>query len=56
MSSNKELGSSKELVDMFKFNVVNFTCVIIQVQEKDAYPLELDETPNTIDFYIVPFI
>ena len=56
MSSYKELGRSKELLDVFKDNIVNFTYVVFQFQDKGDYPLELDETPNVIDFCIISLL
>ena len=35
--------------------IVRFTCVLFQVQDDGAYPLEIDESPDAMDFCIVPF-
>ena len=55
MRANDELGRSGELVDLFESKVVNLTRVIFQVQDDGAYPLELNEPLNVIDFCIVLF-
>ena len=52
--ADKKLGSSREVVDLFKDNIANFTCVIFQVQDCVTYPLGIDEPPDAIGFYISP--
>ena len=54
MRSDEELGSYREVVEFLKSKVVKFTCVILQLQDDGALPLELDDTPNAIDFCIFP--
>ena len=48
-----ELQGSGRLV---KNNIVYFTCVVFQIQDNGAYPLGIDDPPDAIDFYIVPFL
>ena len=52
---DEELGSSREVVNLFKIKVVKFTCVVFQVQDDGAYFLGLDDPPNAIEFCIVSF-
>ena len=51
-----ELGCSREVVDVFKDNIVKFNCVVFQVQGFGACPLGLDDTPDDIDFCISPLL
>ena len=55
LRADEEFGRSSEVVELFKIKVVNFTCVLFQVQDYGAYALGIDETPNSIDFWIFPF-
>ena len=55
LRADEELGRSREVVDLFKNNVVKFNYGAFQVQDDVAYPLGLDEPPNAIDFCIFPF-
>ena len=56
LGAGEDLGRPREVVDVFKANIVDFTCVILQVQGNIAYPLGLDDPPNSVDFCIVPLI
>ena len=51
----EELGHSREVVHLLKSNIVNFICVLFQVQDNGVYPLGLYESPNVINFCVVPF-
>ena len=55
MRTDGELGSSREVIYLFRSKVVEFTCVDFQVQENGAYPLCFYDPPNDIDFCIIPF-
>ena len=50
-----ELRRSKEVVDFFESKVVNLTHFIFQVQDGGAYPLGINEPPDSIDFSIIIF-
>ena len=56
LRADEELVRPGEVVDIFKANIVDFNCVVFQVQVDSAYPLGFDYTPDAIDFYIVPII
>ena len=56
MRTDGELGSSREVIYLFRSKVVEFTCVVFQVKEDSDYPLGLDDTPNATYFCIVPFL
>ena len=55
LRDDKELGLSREALELFKSDTAKLTCVIFQVQDDGTYPLGLDDTPNAIDFFIVSF-
>ena len=55
LMADKELGCSRELLDLFKRRVVKFACVVFQVQDNGAYSLGIDDNPNAIDLFIFPF-
>ena len=52
--ADEYLGWSREVLDIFKDYIMNFICVIFQVQDDGAFPLGLDETPDAIDLCIAP--
>ena len=52
LRAEEELGHSRKVVERFEGKVVNFTCVIFQIQDNSAYPLGLYEPSNAIEFYI----
>ena len=56
MRADEELGRSGVVLDLFESRVVNLTRIIFQVHDSGAYPLGLNEPPNTIDFYTVLFL
>ena len=56
LRADEELGISREVVENFKYNIVKFTCFILQVQDDGDYPLGIDESPDAIDFCIVPLL
>ena len=55
LRGNEELGSSKEVVDLFEIKVVDLTRVLFQIQDNSEYPLVIYDTPNAIDLCIVLF-
>ena len=55
LRSDEKLGGSREVVDLLKNNIVKSKCFVFQVQDNGAYPLEIDDPPNAIDFFIAPF-
>ena len=55
LRADEELGRSREVVDLFKSEVVKFACVLFQVQDYGAYTIGIYDPPNFIDFCIVPF-
>ena len=52
--NDEELGLSREVVYLFKNNILQFTCFILHVQDCGYYPLGLDEPPDYIEFCVVP--
>ena len=52
LMADEHLRHSRELVDVFKNDIVDFTCFEFQAQVDSAYPLDIDDTTNSIDFYI----
>ena len=55
LRADEELGSSREVLDLFKTKVVKFTCIILKDQYNGDYPLGIYDLPNAIDLCIVPF-
>ena len=55
MRADKDIGIYREVSDLFKINIVEIICVVLQVQDNGAYPLGLDDPPNAIDLCIGPF-
>ena len=55
LRADEELGRFGEVVDFLKSNIVKFKCVVVQVQDDGDYPLGIDDPPNAIDFYMIPF-
>ena len=45
-----------EVVYLFKSKILNFTCVVLQVQDDSIYTLGIGYPPNAIDFCIVPLL
>ena len=56
MRADEELGISREVVDLFKNNIVKFACVVLQIQNRYENPLGLDDTPYDIDLCIINFL
>ena len=56
LRADEDLGRSMEVVDIFKYKIVKFTCVIFRVQDDGVYTLWLDDPPDSIDVYIVPLL
>ena len=54
MRADEELGRSREVVDVFKNEVMEFTCVLFLVQDDGTYSIGLDDSPDTIDLCIIP--
>ena len=52
MRADENLGRSREVLDLFESKVVNFTRVILQVQENSAYSLGINDPNNDIDLCI----
>ena len=48
LRADKELGCSRQVVDIFKDKILKFTCVIFQVQSGGTYSLGLYEPPGAI--------
>ena len=44
LSTDKDPGLSREVVDVFKIGIVDFTCVIFQVQGNVTYTLGIYDT------------
>ena len=55
LRDDEELGSSGGVVELFESKLVNFTRVIFQFQDDGAYPLGINDLPNSIDFCTVLF-
>ena len=56
LMADEELGWSKEIVDIKNIYIVEFTCVIFQVQDVGTYPLGIDDPLDSIDFCILPLL
>ena len=55
LRADEELGSPRELVDVFKNEIVDFFCVIFQVQGNGAYPLGIYDPPMILTSVSSPF-
>ena len=55
LRADEDLGRYMEVVDFFESKVVNLTHFIFQVQDGGAYPLGINEPPDSIDFSIIIF-
>ena len=55
LRASKEIGRSRKLLDVFKYKIMKFTCVIFQVQDGNAYILGLDDIPMILTFLFSPF-
>ena len=53
LRADEDLGCPRNVAEVSKNEIVEFTCVIFQVQANGAYPLGINDPPNAIDFYIV---
>ena len=54
LRDDEEFGRPREVVEHFKNDIIDFTCVIFQIQGGGLYKLGLDDPPNTVDFCITP--
>ena len=54
--AEEELGRSKEVVYVFKNEIVDFTCVVFQIQGDCAYLLGLDDPTDALDVCIFSLI
>ena len=50
--ADEELGRPSKVVDVFLTDVVDFTCFIFQVQGDGAYPLGINDPPDSVDVCI----
>ena len=50
----EELGRSREVLYVFKIDIVEFICLICQVQDENDYPHGINDPPNAIDFCLIP--
>ena len=56
LRADEEHGCFKEVLDLFKSKIVEFTCVIFQIQDNGAHPLGIDEPPPMpLDYVSSPF-
>ena len=56
LRSDEELGRSREVVDLFKSKIVNFTCAVFQVHDEGTYiPLGLMIYPIPLTYVLSPF-
>ena len=55
LRSDGDLGSRRELVDIFEVEIVSFTRIVLQVQDDGAYPLGFYDTPDSVDIRIIPW-
>ena len=56
LRANEEIGHISEVVENLKDNIVNFTCVILHIQDGGAYPLGLDKPPDFIGLCITTLL
>ena len=54
--ADEDLGYPRELVDVFKIEIVYLTCVKFQVQIEGAYPLGIDYPPDAVELFIIALI
>ena len=54
--NDEEIGCPREVVDNSEVEIVNFACIVLQVQYDGAYPLVFDDLPDAVDLCIVPHI
>ena len=52
--ADEDLGRPREVVDIIEVYIVDFFCIVFQVQYNSAYPLVLDETPDADYVHILP--
>ena len=56
LRADEELGRSREVVDLFKSKIVNFTCAVFQVHDEGTYiPLGLMIYPIPLTYVLSPF-
>ena len=56
LRADDDLVCPRKVVDILEIDIVNFSCVVSQVQDDDAYPLGFYDTPDVVNFCIVPRI
>ena len=54
MRADKELGRPREAVDIVEVDIVDFFCIIFQLQENGTYLMGFDDPPNDIEPHIDP--
>ena len=57
MSSDEEFECPRDVVENFETDIVNFSCIVFQVQDDDAYTLGFIDPPPppyAIDFCRAP--
>ena len=52
---DEDLGRSGYVLELFESKVVNFNRTLFQVYDYGAYPLWINDIPNSIDLCIVLF-
>ena len=55
-SAGEDLGRPREVLDVFKTDIVDLTCFIFHVQGYGAYPLGVFDPPDAIYLCIFPLI
>ena len=56
LSADNELDFPMEVVDIILNDIVDFICVLFQVQGDGTYQLWIDESSDAVDFFMDPLI
>ena len=56
LRDDEDLGRPWEVVEIFEVEIVDFSCIIFQVQDNGTVPLGFGEPCNAVDLHIFPHI
>ena len=56
LKADEDLGRPGEVADLKKTDILDFSCVIFQIQGDGVYPIDIDDPPDYVDFCIFPLI
>ena len=56
MRDSLELGWSREVVDIFKIDLMKLVYIVFQVQDYIAYPIGFDQPPYAVNLSFIPYI